>query len=740
MAEYFGIDISDVEEFLDLSYLKKMETKYELTVKGNELIDQKRYYEAIDYYHKILNHELFINDYHPYLKLANVYHALGKYDEEVNILTDFFKSGRYCRKSKLRWFKRRLNLLSGLGYFDYTELSSLENIFNLKGYKNRRLSRIPVPTAKEIKREHEYFIKEYSNLDPMIFDDFVNYDEDLSIKSKIKFKHKLIQRGDELISKKSYPMAIAYYSRLLNHTLFVNDYHPYLKLVNRYKTRQRLNALRVIVKFFKSGIYCNKNKLNWFKRQLAYLSKYGFFDYSKIKYLEKEFQRNALPNKSISNVPVPISIEIKNAFSLSFQDEDAILEHLENLIPQHSITDELKNESISQNHQENLKNNSNEGLNTEKTFEFNSKEREQMIKVLEGIESGQSRTQAAKNAGCSPRKLFKWIDNGKNKKDENTTYFYNELIKIDKKRMENKASKSKFKPIPNNPVDSETTETKIYQDNVKVNEIIINEDIQDENVNKLIFELKNYLKQPFYKMDIRKYNLSNKDIEIVKNKIIDDIIQKKVTGDIKIIFKSYCKDYAENKNVLPDDEFEKLFSDINTSEYDDLIVEECKTKTIEEYNSNKINKSGVTIRFKYLLKRKTQEKNQLNTLENIKADPHLPKNKVHLTLAEQNHIYNLTNEKICSEHGLSGRVIDFVEFEIFQKIEKNKSDARKKLSSMRYNRKNFMEISGLKSNQIDDFTKQMEFLIDQNQIKENDINEELIQELGSNYLNSGKIF
>ena len=65
---------------LNHHYLKKINLKYQLTLRGKDLLDNGDYLEAVVFFKQLLNHELFVNDYHPYTKLANAYHHLKDYD------------------------------------------------------------------------------------------------------------------------------------------------------------------------------------------------------------------------------------------------------------------------------------------------------------------------------------------------------------------------------------------------------------------------------------------------------------------------------------------------------------------------------------------------------------------------------------------------------------------------------------------------------------------------------------
>uniref|UniRef100_UPI003869DCC2 hypothetical protein n=1 Tax=Methanobrevibacter sp. TaxID=66852 RepID=UPI003869DCC2 len=70
------------------------------------------------------------NDYRVYLKLAEIYEKALLYEEEVKILTDFFKSGTFCDTRELELFKDKLKQLCEMGYFDYnSNIETLEKEF-----------------------------------------------------------------------------------------------------------------------------------------------------------------------------------------------------------------------------------------------------------------------------------------------------------------------------------------------------------------------------------------------------------------------------------------------------------------------------------------------------------------------------------------------------------------------------------------------------------------------------------
>ena len=127
-----------------------VDLKYDLIVEGNELFDNNKYVEAIDFYKNLLNHKLFVNDYYPYKKLSKLYHFTNQFGQEVAIIESFFKSGVYCDEKQLRWFKRRLKKLSKNKFYDYSKIDELENQFKNNGLLNKHLSGVPVPMAEKL--------------------------------------------------------------------------------------------------------------------------------------------------------------------------------------------------------------------------------------------------------------------------------------------------------------------------------------------------------------------------------------------------------------------------------------------------------------------------------------------------------------------------------------------------------------------------------------------------------------
>lgn len=299
----------------DGDYAKNLEIKYELILKGESLLNNKDYDESLEFYTELMDHELFINDYYPYVMLVKSYKGLKQHDMEVEVIQEFFKSGRYCKQSAIKRFKKRLQELDEMGYYDYSTINELEEEFMNNGYKNMKQSRVPLPRARDIKSSKNRLKQKPLKYSPDYFDSEVEFDPNSSYEEKIKFKQELISKGESLFKKRKYGKAIAFYTRLINHELFANDYYPYFQLAKvLHKDKRYDMEIEVIEQFFKAGIYCNENTMKWFKGRLRRLTRYGYYDFSKFPSLEYEYDTNGALKEELSNQPVPTVNKIKEMY------------------------------------------------------------------------------------------------------------------------------------------------------------------------------------------------------------------------------------------------------------------------------------------------------------------------------------------------------------------------------------------------------------------------------------------
>ena len=305
------IEVQSDDYFADESFDEKVERKYRLVMRANQFLDDENYEGAIRFYTSLINHELFVNDYHPYLKLVRAYHESELYENEVKTIIRFFKSGRYCNTNKLKWFKKRLFELCSMGYFDENRIPDLEREFKNNGALNKILSNQPVPIALNIKKDMKSSKPELK-YPPEYFDSICRMKKDMTYDEMVAFKYRLCTYGKNLMDEKEHEKAIGFYLRLVDHELFINDYYPYRKLVKVLRRMRKYKwEAEIITQFFKSDRYCDSKQLRWFIKRLEELSNYGNFDASQIDELKGYFLKHGALNKSRSNDPVPLAKRLK---------------------------------------------------------------------------------------------------------------------------------------------------------------------------------------------------------------------------------------------------------------------------------------------------------------------------------------------------------------------------------------------------------------------------------------------
>lgn len=305
---------ADEEIIVDdaLDFKGKVALKFEMIQEGNRLF-RDDVCEAIRFYQGLLSNDLFRYDYYPYQRLAESYKKAGMFEEETETIVRFLKSGIYATKNTSNECGRRLKKLDRMGYFDYdSNWATLEREF----LRNRNIGKTNLAGAlplsiKIIKMKHESRKPSKSNIDEEYLNSIMSIGKGFSYDDKLNLKRELIILGERYIDKKEYGNAREYYNRLLDHELFANDYYPYKKLSYIYrKDGQFEDDERILIEFFKSGIYCDDRQLAWFKNRFKLLGRMGVFDSSKMYNLENEFFSNGARNQALSDKPVPIADKI----------------------------------------------------------------------------------------------------------------------------------------------------------------------------------------------------------------------------------------------------------------------------------------------------------------------------------------------------------------------------------------------------------------------------------------------
>ena len=697
------------------SYLKMIRIKNRLIRDVDKFLGEKRYARTIDLVLLVLYHDLFINDYYPYYKLSQLFDIVEDRKKEREIILEFFKSRRYCDEKTIKYFKNRLINL------DVKNADSIIDEYYKSGVKTNS-RHVPVLMADDILNIDLQSLK----LNSKFSRDFTKFNDSSSVEDKIRFKYKLVKKGDDFLNGKKHLNSLQYFDRLLKHPLFKNDAYPYWCVSEVYKALNNFEARKYYLeKFFHSGIYCSGEQLELFKNALKECN------CKNISELIKEFEDNGAKNEYFSNIPVPTAFEISNSYGLVDEslDENIVLESLVKKIPSYYLSsrsdDVLEDTTVDYSDDDNSN-----IVKLTKIDPNDLKERQLMLNALQLIRTGKSRSEVSKILNIDIKKIFRWIYRGEIGYDVNTYYFCSELNYIETIRRDMKLNKSEYGEVNNfTDVFKETFS------NVTLSEI----DLEDSNLNYLIKEYEKFFRGSYYNSSIKRYNLTVSDVESIKHRILDEILLEKIKGyhvDFSSILKQYCINYAHNKRRLKDEEFDEIFDGVDDSKVSEIDAYGCRIKTIRDYNANRITKTDIEERFKYHLNKKFKENHQLARLDEIIKNPDVPEIKSYLTESEVLKVYSDTRDAITSQHGLKGIVLDYV------KLSMDKIASRK--VSMAFDEfEKFKEylpvITDLNEIQIRDFCDEFEMLIADYEIRLEDITKEYIQKLSENYGTFGKI-
>ena len=705
-----------MEDYEISSYLKMIRIKYKLTTDVVKYLNEEKYPRCRDLLLQILYHELYTNDYYPYFELAKLFKTVEDFKKEREIITEFFKSSRYCPSNVLDYFKNRLKELN------VKNIDKLLNQYDKSGATNKDLCNMPVLSADEILHIDLQSFK----LNSKFSRDFTKLDGNASFEDKIRFKLKLIKKAEEFLKNKNHILSLQYFDRLISHPLFENDVYPYWCISEIFKALKQSDARKYyILKFFKSGIYCSTAQLKGLTDALRECGCENIDD------ILEQYKNNGFKNEYYSNIPVPSADEIINSYKLIDEslDEKIVLEMLFKKIPRDYVFKSTN--SIVEDYSVDFKEDSDEKIVKMVKIDLDTlAERRLMLNALQLIRNGKSRREVASILNINITKIYRWIYRGEIAYSLNTYYFFSQLNEIEKIKRDIRLNRSKYIDV-NNFDDIFTN----FSTDVKLSTV----DLNDEKLIKLIKEYERFFSGPYYNSGIKKYNLTTGDVESIKHRILDEILLEDIKGDdvdFSAILKDYCMTFSENKRRLNDDEFDEIFDRVEVGFYDEGDVYQCKLKTIRDYNMNFIVKNSIEERFRFYLAKKHRENHQLSRLDEIMANPDTPEIKKYLTSSEKNRVYLETKEIICSEHGLKGIVLDFVRLNM-DKIAKEKM--AEALDEFGRFKKDLSDITDLNNLQISDFSDEFEELIKNYEIRPEDISRDYIYKLSVKYSTFGKI-
>ena len=282
-------------------------------------------------------------------------------------------------------------------------------------------------------------------------------------------------------------------------------------------------------------------------------------------------------------------------------------------------------------------------------------------------------------------------------------------------------------------VKSVTEQEKVYQELLS-----INNKYASANVKKLLYETEKYFKRPMFVRQLKKFNLDDGELDMIRKDIGNDIVNQIIVddGNLKEIIKKRCRDFRKNNFRIDEEEIDNILKDFTFSEIAQDVVDECKDKVKIDFLEGNITINQVELKLNNYINKKLRESDQLEELERIKNNPRVPAIKIHLTQEENDEIYIITKEEIISEYGIDGNVENRVYFWMNKKIRENQSEARGRLNSIK---REFSTLTKLDNDQQNEFIHQIEFNINDNKIKYYEITEEYIVELSEYFINYGKL-
>ena len=262
---------------------------------------------------------------------------------------------------------------------------------------------------------------------------------------------------------------------------------------------------------------------------------------------------------------------------------------------------------------------------------------------------------------------------------------------------------------------------------------------QSENIEGLLKECDKYFNRKMFRHRLKKFNLIDDELVIIKNNLKTDIVNQEISGEninLKEIIEIRCEEFRKNNHESNENEISDLLNSITFHEVDDDIVNECKNKVNKDLQEGNITTNQVELKLRNYVNKKIDEDKQLKELDKIKNDPNIPKIKIHLSQGEMDEIYSNVETEILDVYGINGDVESRVSFWVNQKIRDNQSEARGRLNSLK---RDFSNLTQLSKNQQLEFIYQIEFYINENMLKPYDITEENIITLSKSFKNYGKL-
>ena len=179
-------------------------------------------------------------------------------------------------------------------------------------------SKIKNPYIKENFTVDDFSMEELFNRD----DDFEESDIVSASSAEVKEKNHLKLKGRKLNSIKRSDEFIPFFESMIGNELFVGDYYPYRQLAIMYsKLKDSESLLEIILRFFKSGIYCNNYNFLWFVLKINQIEDYEY-DLEEVLSAIEYFKSHGAVNKSKTHVVIADRIISKDdEFSVKSKED-----------------------------------------------------------------------------------------------------------------------------------------------------------------------------------------------------------------------------------------------------------------------------------------------------------------------------------------------------------------------------------------------------------------------------------
>lgn len=292
----------------ELSEAQNILNKFALKEMGKELVKAKEYDKAILHFESLLDNTYFENDYYVYRQLA-IYYLRTKpkrYDDQLEIIKRFFKSGIYGSHNQYLWFSNKLFELRDKGYTTDEEIYEFSQYFLENGNHKKGKENSPVILADRIFKKHNGYV----DVDTQYFYERAQRRQELEFIGQ-QFKNdgdydKVIEFFEGVFEYTDFD-SIRMYEILLSAYEQLGDYESMLIPLSTLFRRNYIRGETNKIKFNK--------KLNFVNKKLG--TSYTIEDLKEFNFKDVKAENTIIPN---NNQPIQIKKEVISNNDLLLQE------------------------------------------------------------------------------------------------------------------------------------------------------------------------------------------------------------------------------------------------------------------------------------------------------------------------------------------------------------------------------------------------------------------------------------